>query len=394
MIQLLRTSLSGNTSTNHHQPQVPTPNNKSAERLSEVSDNPPLSPIATTNNQYTSITENFSLLPTDHNSALRRAHQCHYQQCQHDSRDIIISHDLHRVTYHNPDTNSPTVIRPWNSQATNDQDQLVMLSTTQSASVPPVTSYTSVKYAVPATAPRRVPTGIGLLSKPTPWTPLRPFILERELRNHPDNAFIKQLINDLCHGCFIGYKGPQFSYSVANLVSAYQQPTIIDVTLAKECQLGRILGPCHYPPLPNFRILGLGLVPKHDGGWRIIYHLSAPPYISINKFIDPDDYSLSYCTIDAVYDFINQMGPGTLLSKINLKDTFRLIPVHLSQWNLLGICWKTRFYMDTCLPFGLRSAPYLFNGLSEAIHWILVNKYGVQHLLHYLDDFITAGLPD
>ena len=75
------------------------------------------------------------------------------------------------------------------------------------------------------------------------------------------------------------------------------------------------------------------------------------------------------------------MGPGTLLSKIDLKDAFRLIPVHAPQWNLLGICWKTRFYVDTCLPFGLRSAPYLFNCLSEVIHWILVNRYGVHHLI-------------
>ena len=53
-----------------------------------------------------------------------------------------------------------------------------------------------------------------------------------------------------------------------------------------------------------------------------------------------------------------------------------------------------QFYVDTCLPFGVRSAPYLFNRLSEAIHWILVNKYGVRHLLHYLDDFLTAGPSD
>ena len=88
------------------------------------------------------------------------------------------------------------------------------------------------------------------------------------------------------------------------------------------------------------------------------------------------------------------MGPSTLLSNIDLQGAFRLIPVHPSQWNLLGICWKTRFYADTCLPFGLRSAPYLFNHLSEAIHWTLVNKYGIHHLLYYLDDFLTAGSPD
>ena len=290
--------------------------------------------------------------------------------------------------------NPVTVDRPWHSQAAKGHNGLAMPSAVQSAVVLPAISYTCVNCVVPTTVPGSAPTGTVPFTKPTHWTPLRPFILERELSNHPDQAFVKQLINDLRHGCFIGYEGPQFSHCANNLVSAYQHPTTIDATLKKECQLGRILGPFQYPPLPNFRTSGLGLVPKHDGGWRIIYHLFAPPYKSINDFIDPDDYSVSYCTIDDAYDFINQLGPGTLLSKIDLKDAFRLISVHPSQWNLLGICWKTRFYVDTCLPFGLRSAPYLFNHLSEAIHWILVHKYGVRHLLHYLDDFLTAGPPD
>ena len=79
------------------------------------------------------------------------------------------------------------------------------------------------------------------------------------------------------------------------------------------------------------------------------------------------------------------------MSKIDLKNAFRLIPVRPEDWNLLGICWRNRFFADTCLPFGLRSAPYLFNQLSIAIHWILQHSYGVHHLLHYLDDFFTAG---
>ena len=121
-------------------------------------------------------------------------------------------------------------------------------------------------------------------------------------------------------------------------MSAYQHPTTIDATVEKECQIEQILGSFQYPHLPNFQTWGLGLVPKYDGWWGIIYHLSTPSYITINDFIDPDDYSLSYFTIDDAYNFINQMGPGTLLSKLDLKDTIGLIPVHPSQWNLLGIC--------------------------------------------------------
>jgi len=64
-------------------------------------------------------------------------------------------------------------------------------------------------------------------------------------------------------------------------------------------------------------------------------------------------YSLSYCSVDDVYAIINKLGLGTLLSKIDLKDAFWLIPVCPADWNLLGIQWKQQYYIDTCLPFGL-----------------------------------------
>jgi len=51
-------------------------------------------------------------------------------------------------------------------------------------------------------------------------TPLRPLILEWELSNHLDNTFVKQLINDLEHGCNIGYLGPQFACLATNLALA------------------------------------------------------------------------------------------------------------------------------------------------------------------------------
>ena len=82
------------------------------------------------------------------------------------------------------------------------------------------------------------------------------------------------------------------------------------------------------------------------------------------------------------------------MSKIDLKNTFCLIPVHSNDWNLIGICWCNKFYIDTCLPFGLRSVSFIFNQLSVATHWILQYKHSVTHLLHYLDDFFTAGAPD
>ena len=45
------------------------------------------------------------------------------------------------------------------------------------------------------------------------------------------------------------------------------------------------------------------------------------------------------------------------------------------------------------LPFGLRSAPKLFNAIADALEWI-ARHLGVEFLWHYLDDFITIGRPE
>ena len=78
------------------------------------------------------------------------------------------------------------------------------------------------------------------------------------------------------------------------------------------------------------------------------------------------------------------------MAKVDLKNAFQLCPVHREDWHLLGICTSFSF---KCLPFGLRSAPYLFNMVAEAMEWILKHHFGIHHCFHYLDDFFFAGLP-
>jgi hypothetical protein len=52
--------------------------------------------------------------------------------------------------------------------------------------------------------------------------------------------------------------------------------------------------------------------------------------------------------------------------------------------------WKEGIYIDTVLPFGLRSAPKIFSAVADALEWVLLEQ-GVSRLLHYLDDFLTMG---
>jgi len=71
-----------------------------------------------------------------------------------------------------------------------------------------------------------------------------------------------------------------------------------------------------------------------------------------------------------------------------MADAFRNIPVAVHQRWLLGFQWNGHFYRECCLPFGLSTAPFLFNLFAEGLHWILQSWLQWCHLEHFLDDFI------
>ena len=66
--------------------------------------------------------------------------------------------------------------------------------------------------------------------------------------------------------------------------------------------------------------------------------------------------------------------------------------MHPTESLLLGLQWKGQLYEDTALPFGLRSAPKIFNAVADGLQWILLN-HNITPNLHYLDDFLLFGRP-
>ena len=227
--------------------------------------------------------------------------------------------------------------------------------------------------------------------QPSVSTPIDVLSLELELSSHPDRAFVTTLIHALKYGTRIGYNGPQKSRVSRNLISAHQHPDVISANLQKEIKLGWVAGPFPSAPLPNFQCHPVGVVPKkHSSDWRTIYHLSYPEGDSINDYIPKDPYSLQYVRVDDAIRILKALGPGAFMAKTDLKSAFRLIPIHPSDWNLMGIYWQSQYYVDLYLPFGLRSAPYIFNQLSDALEWILKHNYGLKYVIHILDDFFVA----
>ena len=92
-------------------------------------------------------------------------------------------------------------------------------------------------------------------------------------------------------------------------------------------------------------------------------------------------------------------GRGTLLatvSKFDVESAYRNIPVHLEDRYLLGMKWQGNYmyFVDRALPFGRRSAPFIFSSMADLLEWILRHNYGLNFLSHYLDDFYTMGPPN
>eukprot|EP00731_Ephydatia_muelleri_P009454 Em0005g40a len=244
---------------------------------------------------------------------------------------------------------------------------------------------------VGATTPAKpVPGPWGSLADQQVHTPLRPSEFERELRNHPDKAWVTWLLNSILYGVSIGFNGPHTPYTARNLPSALQHPEVVSSELQKEVEAGRVLGPFAERPLPNLRTSGLGAAPKKNGKWRVILHLSAPHGTSVNDGILKEEFSLHYSSVDDAVGLLHTYGTGAIMAKIDLKSTFRMVPVRPADWDLLGMFWDGMYYVDTCLPFGLRSAPCLFNRFADALHWVLATNYHID-AVHYLDDFLLVG---
>ena len=136
-------------------------------------------------------------------------------------------------------------------------------------------------------------------------------------------------------------------------------------------------------------------MPKLDGTFRRIYNLSSPKPrrgLSVNAAISEAYSTLTYSTVDDILALILLAGRGAVILKRDLKDAFRNIPVAITDQRLLGFKWEKTVYTECCLPFGLSTAPFLFNLFTEALYWVLKRRlYPIITffaLVYYLDNFI------
>ena len=140
--------------------------------------------------------------------------------------------------------------------------------------------------------------------------------------------------------------------------SARQHPEIISDYLAKKQSLGHTLGPFKeemLPNLPSLHINRFGVIPMGHNTGKPNHRplLPAQPKVP---------------------DIVVKLGRCPKLT----ESAYRLIPVHPQDHPLQAMKRHNRIYVDPMLPFGLRSAPKIFNAVTDALNWCLCHA-GIQY---------------
>ena len=204
---------------------------------------------------------------------------------------------------------------------------------------------------------------------------------EAALAAHPDRRFADYITQCVREGFCITPAGARARAATCG------QPLNIRRRSTGTSRTNAARGP--FPPssVPQVHVSRLGVVPKKwIDKWHLILDLSSPEGRSVNDGIRPELCSLSYVAVDNAARMVTRAGQGALLAKVDIKSAYRLVPVHPEDRLLLGMAWDGAVFVDTILPFGLRSAPKIFTARCSRVDHPVPRGPGSSPLPRRLSD--------
>jgi hypothetical protein len=116
------------------------------------------------------------------------------------------------------------------------------------------------------------------------------------------------------------------------------------------------------------------------GKFRLIHNLSAGGVDSSNAHVLPSEpeVEFQFPTLDQICANILLLGRGALFWKLDLSQAYRNLPLHFMLWPRFAFTYGSGVFVDTRLPFGLRSAPYVFCKFMVIVVWTLAYVLGTE----------------
>lgn len=159
-------------------------------------------------------------------------------------------------------------------------------------------------------------------------SPLKPVAWTKLFNSYPGSIQIHLPII-LSFGAQLGYEGPDAFILLKNLASALADIGIIVKKLDDDLRCRQVEEVTNL--ILPFISSSLGLVPKHDRGWRKIHHLFHPVSNSVNNHIPDGMGEMRYTQFKDVLQMVIWAGRNCIILKRDVKDAFKNVPVASHQ---------------------------------------------------------------
>ena len=121
------------------------------------------------------------------------------------------------------------------------------------------------------------------------------------------------------------------------------------------------------------------VVPKPDGGIRLCGDFK----VTVNQVLDVDKYPLPN-----PQDLLSVLAGGKRFTKLDLKHAYQQLPLSEESKQFLTINTSKGLYQYQRLPFGVASAPAIFQSIMDTI------LKGIDGVVCYIDDILITGRND
>ena len=108
----------------------------------------------------------------------------------------------------------------------------------------------------------------------------------------------------------------------------------------------------------------------------------------LNEYIVPHHFRM-----EGIHTLKELLKIGDWMTKVDLKDTYFMIPVHNSNRPLLHLIARRRHYQFTCLPFGLSCVPRVFTKTLKPVAAML-RELGIRLVIYIAHILVMAESQD
>lgn len=186
-----------------------------------------------------------------------------------------------------------------------------------------------------------------------------------------------QWVIDAISGYCIDFDAQPFQTRVPNEIPfSKEQRQIVEDEVIALLKKGAVIPSSHEK---GEFISTIFIVPKSNGKFRPVINLKY-----LNEFVHYDHFKQE--TFRVVLDLLHE---NDFMTSIDLQDAYFSVPINKDFQKYLKFSWNNQLLQFVSLPFGLKSAPYVFTKILKPVYaWF---RHQNIRCSYYIDDSINMN---